>query len=174
MSEVTVSIFNTNGRELLLACLDSLHRSLTGEVAVEIAVLDNASEDGSVDAVRERFPGVRVIPQQFRAGFPANHNRVIRETSGRYVFVLNEDTASDDWGFARLVAALDRDPHIGALGPKLAYPDGRQQPSAWRFPSPLVSLLGVPTVGQAGIRQSRGEHPPHGRLGHGSRDAPTP
>lgn len=139
--------------------LDSLHRSLTGEVAVEIAVLDNASEDGSVDAVRERFPGVRVIPQQFRAGFPANHNRVIRETSGRYVFVLNEDTASDDWGFARLVAELDRDPHIGALGPKLAYPDGRQQPSAWRFPSPLVSLLGVPTVGQAGIRQSRGEHP---------------
>ena len=60
-------------------------------------MLDNASEDGSADAVRERFPDVRVIAQQFRAGFGANHNTVIRATTRRYVYVLNEDTTSDDW-----------------------------------------------------------------------------
>ena len=122
MSEVSVSIVNTSSRELLLACLESLAGS-----DAEIVVLDNASEDGSADAVRERFAHVRVIAQRFRAGFGANHNTVIRETAGRYVYVLNEDTASDDWGLDRIVAYLDAHPRVAALGPKLVYPSGRRQ-----------------------------------------------
>ena len=159
MIDLTVSLVNTNGGELLLACLDSLERSRTRDVALEIVVLDNASDDGSVEAVSRRFPRVRLIEQHFRAGFPANHNTVIRATTGRYVFVLNEDTASDDWGFARLVAELDRDSRVAVLGPRIVYPDGRQQPSAWRYPSPLVSLFGVATLGQVGVKQSTGARP---------------
>jgi GT2 family glycosyltransferase len=152
LTDLSVSIVNTNSRELLLACLDSL----AGRPA-EIVVLDNASEDGSADAVRERFPDVRVIAQNFRAGFGANHNTVIRATSGRYVYVLNEDTTSHDWGFDRLVAHLDANPRIAALGPKLVYPDGGRQDSAWRFPTPLVSTLGLATLGKIGIKQSHGD-----------------
>ena len=122
-------------------------------------VLDNASEDGSADAVRERFPEVRVIAQQHRAGFGANHNTVIRATSGRYVYVLNEDTTSDDWGFRRLVEHMEAHPRVAALGPRIVYPDGRPQPSAWRFPSPLTSLLSLPSLGRVGIVQSRGNRP---------------
>lgn len=154
MTDLSVSIVNTGSRELLLACLASL-----AGVEAEIVVLDNASEDGSADAVRERFPGVRVIAQEFRAGFGANHNTVIRATAGRYVYVLNEDTTADDWGFGRLVAYLDANPRIAAVGPKLVYPDGRRQDSAWRFPTPLVSALGLVTLGKAGVKQSRGEGP---------------
>jgi GT2 family glycosyltransferase len=119
-------------------------------------VLDNASEDGSAAAVRERFPAVRVIEQRHRAGFGANHNTVIRATTGRYVFVLNEDTTSEDWGFERMVAHLDANPRVGALGPRLVYPDGRPQASAWRFPSPATAALGLLTLGRAGILQSGG------------------
>lgn len=133
--------------------------SLTGDVNVEVIVLDNASQDGSADAVRRQFPGVRVIAQDFRAGFGANHNTVIRATRGRYVYVLNEDTVSDDWGFARLVSEIDAHPRVAALGPRLVYPDGRQQDSAWRFPTPLVTMLGVPTLGKVGVTQSRGKRP---------------
>ena len=106
-ADVSVSLVNTNSRELLLACLESL-----AGAEVEIVVLDNASEDGSADAVRERFPDVRVIEQPYRAGFGANHNTVIRATTGRYVFVLNEDTTSEDWGFERMVAHLDANPRV--------------------------------------------------------------
>jgi GT2 family glycosyltransferase len=123
---------------------------------VEIVVLDNASEDGSAAAVRERFPEVRLIEQRRRAGFGANHNTVIRATTGRYVFVLNEDTTSDDWGFPRMVAHLDRNPRVAALGPRLVYPDGCPQASAWRFPSPAVTALGLLSLGRAGIVQSGG------------------
>ena len=119
-------------------------------------MLDNASEDGSAAAVRERFPDVRVIEQRHRAGFGANHNTVIRATTGRYVFVLNEDTTSEDWGFERMVAHLDANPRVAALGPRLVYPDGRLQDSAWRFPSPATAALGLLTLGRAGIVQSGG------------------
>ena len=152
MTDLSVSIVNTNSRELLLACLETLRGT-----TAEIVVLDNASEDGSADAVRERFPDVRVLVQEFRAGFGANHNTVIRATEGRYVYVLNEDTTADDWGFARIVEYLDAHPRVAALGPRLTYPDGRLQDSAWRFPTPLVSTLGLLTVGKLGVKQSGGD-----------------
>jgi GT2 family glycosyltransferase len=154
LTELSVSIVNTGSRELLLACLESLSGS-----DAEVVVLDNASEDGSAGAVRERFPDVRLIAQEFRAGFGANHNTVLRATSGRYVYVLNEDTTADDWGFDRLIAYLDSRPRVAALGPKLVYPDGRRQDSAWRFPTPLVSALGLATLGKLGVKQSNGDTP---------------
>jgi N-acetylglucosaminyl-diphospho-decaprenol L-rhamnosyltransferase len=154
LTDLSVSIVNTNSRELLLECLETLPRD-----AAEIVVLDNASEDGSAEAVRERFPNVRVIAQEFRAGFGANHNTVIRATEGRYVYVLNEDTTSDDWAFDRIVGYLDANPRVAALGPRLVYPNGRLQDSAWRFPTPLVSALGLLTVGKVGVKQSGGERP---------------
>lgn len=154
MPPVTVSIVNACSRDLLLACLESLARE-----DVDIVVLDNASEDGSVEAVRDSFPGVRVIPQDRRAGFGANHNTVIRATSGRYVFVLNEDTTSADWGFDRMVEYLDAHPEVGALGPRLVYPDGRLQASAWRLPTPGSSALSALTLGKVAVVQSRGTRP---------------
>jgi N-acetylglucosaminyl-diphospho-decaprenol L-rhamnosyltransferase len=149
--DVSVSLVNTNSRELLLACLESLYGT-----DAEVVVLDNASEDGSAAAVRERFPEVRVIEQRHRAGFGANHNTVIRATTGRYVFVLNEDTTSEDWGFERMVAHLDANPRVASLGTRLVYPDGRRQDSAWRFPSPATNALGLIPLARAGVVQSRG------------------
>jgi GT2 family glycosyltransferase len=156
VSDVSISLVNTNSRELLLACLDSLHSHPPSGLDVEIVVLDNASEDGSADAVHSRFPAVHVIAQEHRAGFGANHNTVIRATSGRYVYVLNEDTTSDDWGLDRMVAHLDAYPRVAALGPRLVYPDGHLQDSAWRFPSPAVAVLGLLTLGRAAVKQSGG------------------
>jgi GT2 family glycosyltransferase len=72
------------------------------------------------------------------------------------VFVLNEDTTSDDWGFERMVAHLDANPRVAALGPRLVYPDGRLQSSAWRFPTPATAALGLLTLGRMGILQSGG------------------
>jgi hypothetical protein len=155
--DLSVSIVNANSREALLACLESMYRGMSEDVDVEIVVLDNASDDGSAGVVRRLFPQVRVIEQKLRAGFGANQNTAIRATSGRYVYLVNPDTSSDDWGFARLVAELDRHPRVAALGPRLVYPDGEQQESAWRFPTPRVSLVGLATLGRVGSVQSVGQ-----------------
>jgi GT2 family glycosyltransferase len=154
LTDFTISIVNTNSKDLLLTCLGSLQNE-----DAEIVVLDNASEDGSVDAVGERFPNLRVIAQAYRAGFAANHNTIIRETSGRFVYVLNEDTTSDDWGLDRITRHFDANPRVAAIGPRLVYPNGCHQDSAWRFPSPAVASLGLLTLGRVGVKQSHGATP---------------
>jgi N-acetylglucosaminyl-diphospho-decaprenol L-rhamnosyltransferase len=157
--DVTVSIVNASSRETLVALLDSLEPDRNGPCSVEVVVLDNASEDSSVEAVRERFPWARVIAQPHRAGFGANHNRVIRATSGRYVYVLSHDATVERRSLGPMVAYLDSHPDVGMLAPRIVYPDGTPQASAWRFPSPAVAALGTLTLSRVGVVQSHGSEP---------------
>jgi GT2 family glycosyltransferase len=150
--DVAIAIVNASSRDDLLACLESL-----AGVDAEIVVLDNASDDGSVAAVRERFPAVRVIEQRHRAGFGENNNAIIRATTSRYVYLVNPDTTSDDWGLERMTAYLDAHPRVAAIGPRLVYADGRPQDSAFRFPTPGVAALSLLTLSRVGVVQSRGD-----------------
>jgi N-acetylglucosaminyl-diphospho-decaprenol L-rhamnosyltransferase len=146
-----IALVNANSRDDLLACLESL-----GSIDAEIVVLDNASDDGSVAAVHERFPAVRVVEQGHRAGFGENNNAIIRATTSRYVYLLNPDTTSDDWGLERMTAYLDAHPRVAAIGPRLVHSDGRPQDSAFRFPTPAVAALSLFTLSRLGVVQSRG------------------
>ena len=154
--DVTVSVVNTSQREFTLACLAALEAD-ESRYGIETVVLDNASDDGSADAVRDAYPWARVIEQRRRAGFGANHNTVIRASEGRYVYVLNEDATVEPGSFDRMVAYLDAHPQVGALGTRVVYPDGRDQPSAWRFPTPAVEALTMLTLGRFGVVQSGGQ-----------------
>jgi hypothetical protein len=159
-ASLTVSVVNHNGRETLLALLASVEREIEAAgVDAEVVVLDNASEDGSAVAVRERFPGVRLVEQPFRAGFGANHNRILAETDGRAVLVLSHDAELDPGALGTLVAFLEATPRAGAVAPRLRYPDGRPQASAWRFPSPTTAAIGTVTLHKAGVVQSAGDLP---------------
>jgi len=154
MSGVTVSIVNANSRDELLACLESLRGA-----DAEIVVLDNASDDGSVEAVRERFPDVRLIAQEHRAGFGANHNAIIRAVERPYIFVLNPDTRVPPDMIPALAAYLDSHPSVAIAGPRLCGFDGRQQGSAWRLMSVPVQLVWAFTLGRRGAVLSRGAAP---------------
>lgn len=159
MTDVAVSIVNTNNRELLLDCVRSLLDDQDRHCSVEIVVLDNASTDGSAAAMRERFPQVKVVGQPFRAGFGANHNTVVRATESRYVYVLNEDTVTKPGTLDALVDYLDAHPEAAAAGPRIVGPDGRQQGSAWRLMTIPVQLMWALTLGQRGAVISHGDQP---------------
>jgi N-acetylglucosaminyl-diphospho-decaprenol L-rhamnosyltransferase len=154
MSDVTVSIVNANSRDVLLGCLESLRAT-----DAEVVVLDNASDDGSVDTVRGRFPEVRVIAHELRAGFGANQNAVIHSTRGPYVFVLNPDTRVPPGTVEALAAYLDAHPNVAIVGPELRDFHGRQQGSAWRLMSIPVQLAWALTLGRRGAVVSRGTEP---------------
>src|SRR5947209_853416 len=138
--DVTVSIVNTSNRRLLLECLRSLSEDPARRASVEIVVLDNASEDGSAEAVAEAFPDVRVMRRDRRDGFGANHNAITRATRSRYVYILNEDTISEPGSLDRIVAYLDAHTQVAAVGPRIVDGEGRQQASAWRLWSVPVAL----------------------------------
>jgi GT2 family glycosyltransferase len=100
----------------------------------ELLVLDNASADGSADAVRERHPDVRLIALDRRAGKADNDSRLLREARGRYCLLLNEDAELREGAVRALLDALDADPRAAAAGAQLLTSEGRPTACAWRLP----------------------------------------
>ena len=127
--ELSYCVVNTNGRDYLLNCLDSIRRTAPAGVEHEILVLDNASDDGSARAVAERFREVRVIARDRRAGLAENNSLLLREARGRFCLLLNEDSEVLEGCAEELLAALRSDEGAAVAGAQLLDPD------AWRFPS---------------------------------------
>jgi N-acetylglucosaminyl-diphospho-decaprenol L-rhamnosyltransferase len=125
---------NTNGRDLLLACLGALERTHPDGVEHELLVLDNASTDGSAEAVRERYPHARLFALDRRTGKADNDSLLLREARGRYCLLLNEDAELREGATRALLDALDADPGAAAAGAQLLDPDGEPTPCAWRLP----------------------------------------
>lgn len=132
--DVSVIIVNLNTRDLLEACLESLYRE-AGSVVMEVIVIDNGSSDGSAEMVRRRFPKTDLLLNTTNEGFARPNNAGMRRSTGRHVFLLNSDTVVLPGTITRLVAFLDGHPAAGACGPRLRYPDGRQQRSVKGFPT---------------------------------------
>jgi N-acetylglucosaminyl-diphospho-decaprenol L-rhamnosyltransferase len=136
-------VVNTNGREYLLACLDAIERNHPQGVEHEIVVLDNASDDGSVEAVRARGDGARLIALAQRAGKAENDSTLMREATGRYCLLLNEDSELRPGAAEALIGALDADPKAAAATAQLLDSDGAPVPCAWRFPGVGAALVGA-------------------------------
>jgi GT2 family glycosyltransferase len=159
MPRLAVVIVSWNVRGLLTACLRSLLADLAStELEAEAWVVDNGSSDGTPEMVAEAFPDVRLIASRENLGFVRGNNRALNEISNPsapnlefalgtgfqspvdYVWLLNPDTEVQPGATAALVAALEAHPKAGIVGPKLLYPDGSLQHSAFRFPG-LVQLM---------------------------------
>jgi hypothetical protein len=136
-------------------------------------VLDNASRDGSAEAVRERGGDIRLIALERRAGKAENDSTLLREARGRYCLLLNEDSELRPGAAAALLAALDADPAAAAAGARLLDSSGRPVPCAWRFPGVGTALAGALFLHRLLTVQSRGDHP-GGRLGPVQRSAGPP
>ncbi len=140
---VSYCVVNTNGRQLLLACLDAIERTTPADLEHEVLVLDNASEDGSADAVRARGGEIRLIALDRREGKAANDSRLLQEAKGELCLLLNEDTELQPGAVAALLGALRSDRHAAAAGAQLLTPAGREVPCAWRLPSAETALAGA-------------------------------
>ena len=132
---VSIMIVNWNTRELLLDCLRSIRDSTT-DVPYEIIVLDNASSDGSADAVRETFPDAKLIASDRNLGFAAGNNRAAADAAGEFILFLNPDTIVRENAVREMRAFLSQNSEAGAVGCRLLNADGSTQESFWmRFPS---------------------------------------
>jgi GT2 family glycosyltransferase len=143
VTTLTYCVVNTNGREDLMACLDAIERTHPAGVEREILVLDNASEDGSAEAVRARGGDIRLIALERRAGKAENDSTLLREAKGDYCLLLNEDSELRPGGAEALIAALDADERAGAAGAQLLDSNGDPVPCAWRFPGVGTALAGA-------------------------------
>ncbi len=137
MPDLSIIIVSYNTQQLLDDCLASLQQAKAPPGGLEIIVVDNASTDGSVDMVRQKYADVRVIANAENRGFAAANNQGAVVGNGRYLLFLNSDTRVDSQALAEPVAYLQQNPHVGALTVRLTYPNGQRDPDNHRgFPTP--------------------------------------
>jgi N-acetylglucosaminyl-diphospho-decaprenol L-rhamnosyltransferase len=150
-------VVNTNGREHLLACLEAIRATHAAAIDHEILVLDNASEDGSADAMRKLDAGIRLIERPDRAGKAENDTVLLREAHGEYCLLLNEDSELRPGAAPALLEALESDPRAGAAGTQLLDPQSHPTPCAWRLPGIGTAIAGALFLHRWLVVQSRGE-----------------
>jgi N-acetylglucosaminyl-diphospho-decaprenol L-rhamnosyltransferase len=135
-------------RRLLRDCLASL-REHRPRLPTRIFVVDNGSDDGTPDMVREEFPEVELDVAAANLGFSRANNRAIARGTGKYVLALNPDTRVGERGLDALLALMESHPEIGICGCRLQLEDGSFDHAARRsFPTPLGALAHFTGIGR--------------------------
>ena len=120
------------------AQVDGLLTGLAAQLAgldAEVVLVDNASHDGTADAVAQRHPAVRLVRSTQNLGFAAGNNLGAAHARGRVLLLLNPDALPETGCVARGLALLDSHPEVGLAGARLLAEDGSTQPSARMFPN---------------------------------------
>jgi len=124
---LSVIIVNWNSIEFLKPCLVSLFDK-NPNFDFEVIIVDNASNDDSIEVLKNEFPYIRLIESDINMGFTKANNIAIKEANGEYILLLNPDTImTDDCILQRWIDFMDSNPDVGASGCKLIYEDGSHQ-----------------------------------------------
>ncbi len=139
--KLSVIIVNYNVKYFLEVCLHSVLRATKG-IDAEVVVVDNHSDDGSCDMVREKFPAVILVENQDNKGFSKANNQGVEFAKGEYILFLNPDTVMPEDFFGKTLAYMDAHPEAGALGPRLIDGKGQFAPDSKKsFPSLSVAIF---------------------------------
>ena len=138
--KLSIVIVNYNVRQYVEKCLESVAVAAKG-IELEVFVVDNASTDGSVAYLRERFPDVKYIENKRNLGFSKANNVAIRQATGEYVLLLNPDTVISENVLRECIAFADAHPKSGAIGLRMHNEDGSIAPESRRaVPTPWIAL----------------------------------
>ena len=137
---LSIVIVNYNVKYFLEQCLYSLQKSASG-IDTEIIVVDNLSNDGSVEYLRSRFPEVQFFINDTNLGFSRASNKGLSYTHGKYILFLNPDTLLSENTLEKCISFFEHHKNAGALGVKMIDGAGKFLKESKRsFPSPLTSF----------------------------------
>lgn len=139
--KLSIVIVSYNVRSYLEQCLQSVKQALEG-IEGEVFVVDNRSDDDSVETVRTKYPWVRLIENPENMGFSRANNIAIRESIGEYVLLLNPDTIVEKDTLREVLRFMEEHPKAGGAGVMMHHADGSVAPESRRaLPTPWVSCL---------------------------------
>jgi GT2 family glycosyltransferase len=137
--DVSIVIVSYNVAGYLRGCLDSIRKETS--CAHEIIVVDNNSTDDSVAIAGSFMPGLKLVQKHENVGFARANNQGFGMAQGRYIFMLNPDVVVMDRAIDKLVDFMDKNPEIGACGPKNVSPDMSLQLNCHHFPTLSMILV---------------------------------
>jgi len=137
--DLSIIIVNYKAKRFLRDCLDSIYSS-GANLNFEIWLIDNSSRDDSIPWVKENFPQVNLIENEWNSGFAKATNQGIRESQGKYLLLLNPDTKISEGKIDQLLRFMDENPEAGICGPKMVDEKGELLFSCRSFPDFLTSI----------------------------------
>lgn len=140
MIHLTIVIVNWNVIELLTKCLDSI-KQFVKEIDYEVIVVDNASEDNSVEIIQQDYPYVNLIVNQRNEGFARANNQGFAIAKGEYILILNPDTIVKENTIQKLLNILDENSEVGMVGPMIVDELGNITPACKRANISLRALF---------------------------------
>ncbi len=141
--DLSVIIVNYNVKEFLQNLIHSLTKAAQN-ISYEIIVVDNASDDGSVELIKEKFPSVNLIVNKKNLGFSKANNIGLKIATGKFVMLINPDTIVQEDTIQKMLKFFNDTPDAGLAGCKILNPDGSLQLACRRsFPGPWTSFCKV-------------------------------
>ncbi len=124
---LSVVIVNYNTMDFLSRCLNSL--AAQTDVDSEVIVVDNCSQDGSPERLKEKFSWIKLIANDRNLGFSRANNQALEICKGKYVYYLNPDTEVSPGAFRGMIDFMDSHPDVGLAGTRIVNPGGSLQSS---------------------------------------------
>jgi len=141
--DLSIIIVNYNVKEFLQNLVFSIHKAAQN-LEYEIIVIDNASDDGSVELICEKFPEIILIENKKNVGFSRANNMGLKIAKGKYILLINPDTLVQENTFTEMIRFFEEHPDAGLAGCRILNPDGTLQLACRRsFPGPWTSLCKV-------------------------------
>ena len=141
--DLSIIIVNYNVKEFLQNLLHSISKS-SNQIKREIIIVDNASNDGSIEFISNNFPDVNLIANKDNLGFSKANNIGLRKATGKYILLINPDTLVSEDTFEKMIDFFEANPDVGLAGCKILNPDGTLQLACRRsFPGPWTSFCKV-------------------------------
>jgi GT2 family glycosyltransferase len=145
--DIAISIINFRTPDLTIECARSALDQILDGIDAEIVIVDNRSDDGSLDALSAWIAGlpdgapVRVVASETNSGFSGGHNQGMAAVAAEYYLLLNSDAVLRPGFMARILAEARAHPEAGFIAPRLEGEDGVVQISCFRFPGPLSEFI---------------------------------
>jgi len=138
--DLSIIIVNWKVKNFLKKCLDSI-LVYQNNYKIEIFVVDNNSQDGSVEMIKNDYSEVKLIALDKNIGFGAANNLALKQASSDYIFLLNPDTEITKDFFTKILQYTKNNPNIDIVGPKIINDDGNKQASVRRNPDLFSQIL---------------------------------
>lgn len=154
--DLSIIILNYKTKNLVKYCIKRI-KSLNLDLDYEIIVVDNVSHDGTLEMIKEKYPGVKFIQAKENRGYAAGNNLGIKEIFGQassfaqrqrqaqdinsnYILILNPDVVVLEGAIKKMYEFMETHSEVGLVGPKLNSPDGMLQETCYRFPKFITPL----------------------------------
>ncbi|MDP3733403.1 MAG: glycosyltransferase family 2 protein [Candidatus Daviesbacteria bacterium] len=146
--DLSIIILSYNTKDITDECLKRLQASVDRvqkklKNNVESIVLDNASEDGSVELIEKKYPWVKLIKSKINTGFSRGNNIAMKQSNNPFVLFLNSDCFVEEDTLFKALSYFKDHPDCSVLGVKLVYENNKFQPSAGFLPNPLNAILWI-------------------------------